>query len=419
MATLRVFYDDQVVGQLSDRAPSLEFEYDEGWLSSGIGFPISVSLPLRRGKRPGQFFSNLLPEGSARETITNRLRIAYDDDFALLTALGGECAGALTLLPPDQAPDAVDSRAQELPLRELELLARSGDYAAKENAERTRLSLAGAQDKLPVIVDRGRFYLPLGNTPSTHLLKFENPRFWQLPANEAFTTQLFRELGLRTVTASLCRFDAWDQRRSACCVTRYDRPRDGRRTTRLHQEDMCQALGYTNREKYEDHGGPNFTQVYDCLRRESKEPLVDGRALLDWWLLCWLCGNADGHAKNLSFLYHPQPNAVPGRPRLAPFYDLVCTRAYPGLDRRLATRIGNENDPGQIATKHLHGAASALRVGARFLTDRARTLALALPDAAERVRQRQEELHGQQGIYDNIVRAIRKQARRSARLLAG
>jgi serine/threonine-protein kinase HipA len=420
MARLEVYHERSLVGRLHQAIHSLEFEYASEWLNSADAFGISVSLPLGPGVRPGLFFANLLPEGAFREMLTRRLRIAYDDDFALLAALGGECAGALVLVPEGGAPDQPEARAEEMSLAELDRVAQSGAFADAETTRgRARLSLAGAQGKLPVVLEGERSFLPLGNTPSTHLLKFENAHFRHLPENEVFMTQLFRELGVAPVTVALRRHGSGRQRRSICCVTRYDRVRGNEGgTLRLHQEDLCQALGISSHQKYEGDGGPTFAKVYACVQRQSAEPLVDAEGLLDWWILCWLCGNSDAHAKNLAFLYH-NSGGRRRSPRLAPFYDLVCTRAYDGLDRRLATSIGGQSDPGQVHEANLRKAAADVGVGPAFLLRRVRDLVERVPEALARVAEAQRERHGSCGVYERITTVVRKQARRTRTLLAG
>jgi serine/threonine-protein kinase HipA len=411
-ASLDVYYQGELVGQLWRGAHELEFEYAALWRNSPVAFPISVSLPLAPGARSGVFFGNLLPEGPTREIVTRRLRIAYDDDFALLEAIGGECAGALTLLPSGVNPERTEARVEELSLSELERLATSGAYA-DQSSRRSRLSLAGAQGKLPVVLDDGRFYLPLGNTPSTHLVKFQNPTFRYLPENEVLTTALFRALGLPSVTTTLHRFGSGSRKGSACCVTRYDRVRGALGTTRLHQEDLCQALGLSSHDKYEAARGPSFARLFACVQENSDEPFLDSRALIDWWLSCWLCGNSDAHAKNLALLHHVEPHTL----RLAPFYDLVCTRAYPRLDRRLATSIGGQCDPGQIGKAELLDAAKALGVRGSFLLGRAKELARNVSGAVDRVVAAQRELHGASPVYDLVARVVKTQARRAPTLL--
>ena len=115
-------------------------------------------------------------------------------------------------------------------------------------------------------------------------------------------------------------------------VKRYDRYLgDDSRILRIHQEDFCQALGYSSREKYEGEGGPSFARCCRLVREISAAPLDDLEGLLQWQIFNVLAGNSDGHAKNLSLLY-----MLDGAIRLAPFYDLVPTRAIANLNHDLA-----------------------------------------------------------------------------------
>src|SRR3546814_2245412 len=88
---------------------------------------LSVTMPLREAPWVGavarNWFCNLLPEGAVRQAIVERLRIAPDDDFALLAAIGGECAGAVSLRVPGVAPDTADDGETDLET----LLALQGD----------------------------------------------------------------------------------------------------------------------------------------------------------------------------------------------------------------------------------------------------------------------------------------------------
>src|SRR5258708_18117762 len=122
-----------------------------------------------------------------------------------------------------------------------------------------RLSLAGAQDKLPVKVEDGRLLLPEGASPSTHILKFANRDYKHLAENELFVTRLAGECELPTVSAELTKIGNTRH----LLVKRYDRVVDGSgNIQRLHQEDLCQALGVPPGKKYEEEGGPRFDQCF-------------------------------------------------------------------------------------------------------------------------------------------------------------
>jgi serine/threonine-protein kinase HipA len=164
-------------GRLEHLSGQLSFTYDATWLESGMA-PISQSLPPRAEPYAGEpvhnFFSNLLPEGEVRRHVARRFGISVGNDFGLLEAIGGDCAGAISLMPPGEPPPGNQSHdvrwfteaelaevVADLPIRPL--------FADPE--ERIRLSLAGAQDKLPVVVREARVGVPLAGAPSTHILK--------------------------------------------------------------------------------------------------------------------------------------------------------------------------------------------------------------------------------------------------------
>jgi serine/threonine-protein kinase HipA len=136
-------------------------------------------------------------------------------------------------------------------------------------------------------------------------------------------------------------------------VERYDRRREAETIQRLHQEDFCQALGRSPLRKYQKEGGPRPGEVADILRLYGSLPSEDLRLLIRWGLFNWLYGNCDAHAKNISLLFGPARGT-----RLAPFYDLVCTRVYKSLDHHLAMSLGEQFDPGAVLQRGLRPSRS-------------------------------------------------------------
>ena len=131
---------------------------------------------------------------------------------------------------------------------------------------------------------------------------------------------------------------------------------------RLHQEDFCQALGFGHEKKYQAEGGPGFSDCLTLIRDVSVEPAFDTQFLIEWQIFNFLAGNSDGHAKNLSLLYS-EDNSL----RLAPFYDLVCTRAIEYLDNNLAFSIGSQHSPGNIMKSHWSDFARENDISQRYL----------------------------------------------------
>ncbi|MHB1530397.1 MAG: HipA domain-containing protein [Acidiferrobacteraceae bacterium] len=410
---LNVWHEQRLVGQLW-RTPvgTIGFCYDPEWIA-GRGFAVSRSLPLvareflPEGGIAHHFFANLLPEGSVREHITRDLKLP-NTDFDLLRAIGGECAGALSVLPLDRRPP-LERRYRPLTEHDLaDLAARRGQiYAAWPADERPRLSLAGAQDKCPVLLREDQYFLSQREAPSSHILKFEWADYRHLPVYETFTTQLAGAIGLPVVDITL---RSIGQTRYAQ-ITRYDRlwGNDGE-VQRLHQEDFCQALGYGHEKKYQEHGGPSFAQCYRLVLDTSSEPALDAAHLLRWQIFNVLAGNSDGHAKNLSLLHLSEDTT-----RLAPFYDLVCTRAIERIDYHLAFDVGGERNPGVLMPAHWEALARACDVRPQFLGKLVQETAAGLQDQLVSVREAFEDRYGAYPALQRIEQVITKQCRRAQR----
>ena len=333
-------------------------------------------MPLREDPWVGavarNWFCNLLPEGAVRQAIVQRLRIPHGDDFALLAAIGGECAGAVSVRVPGAGQmDGDDADDAETDLEAALFL--QGDVGGEGSwalaGTPMRLSLAGAQDKLAVVAQAdGRLRLPHRGEPSTHVLKPDSRRFGGLRDAEALGLALARAVGLDAAAGRLV--DVLG--RPALLVERYDRVRapDGT-LQRLHQEDFCQALGYPDGLKYEAGGGPGLAACSALVRKLALGPAAV-QGLLDWVVFNALIGNADAHAKNLSLLCDRD-----GRRRLAPLYDLVPTIYLPEslVDRTPALRIGQAARIDQVGADDWAAFAAAAGYRKPYVLDRVRSLA--------------------------------------------
>jgi serine/threonine-protein kinase HipA len=353
------------------------------------------------------FFSNLLPEGGARQAVCARLGISESNDFALLKAIGGECAGALVVTTPDATVENAEHRYERITDARLRTLLQDTDpVPLLIGCEKTRLSLAGAQDKLPVALFDDKLHLPLEGAPSTHILKLPNARFPHLAANEAFVMGLATRVELDVAPCELLtRFGP-----PILLVTRYDRIASAQSIVRLHQEDLCQALGLPPSRKYEQEGGPSLVRALELVRRHVTRPLEDVRRLIAWQAFNVIAGNADGHGKNLSLLY-----ADGGR--LAPFYDLVSTRQYTRLDSRLAMGVGGRRNMEQLHraqwTAFAEGAAVRPGTVIDIVRDTATRCLAELPAWQTEFRDR----YGANPILQTLPKWIRNQARRTLRAL--
>lgn len=379
--SLSVWWDQVLVGAFRlDQHGELSFVYDPTWLENPAAPPISQSLPKRaepfnrREARP--FFAGLLPEETQREVVARNLGISRGNDFRLLEALGGDVAGALTIWPEDEPPLAEIAQGQGQPLNDAELVAILDTLPLRPmlaGAGELRLSLAGAQQKLPVVLVDGRVALPHPGQPTTHILKPPISRFPATTENEFFSMRLAAVVGLE-VAAVESRSVAG---RGFLLVGRYDREADtDGQVRRLHQEDFCQALGIPPENKYASEGGPGFTACFDLVRAACSTPARAVLRLLDAAIFNVILGNADAHGKNFSLLYsHDEV-------RLAPLYDLLCTVAYPELSAKFSMHIAKRATLEEFRPNTWDEFATKIGVGRPYVRGRVSALAKAVKQHA-------------------------------------
>ncbi|WP_147273068.1 type II toxin-antitoxin system HipA family toxin [Billgrantia montanilacus] len=376
---LHVWHEERLVGTLWQGSGErlIGFEYDSEWQATGHA--ISNSLPLEKRiwlpeeQTAHRWFGNLLPEEQARTALLKRLAIP-DDDFALLAAIGGDCAGALTILPPGQLPTrqweatplALDKLAQWAAYRD-----RYSLMGSDGNHQPPRLSLAGAQDKIPIVVDNGKLKLPRGATPSSHILKFALEGRELIVLNELFLNTLARLAGLACPTTTLGRAEG----HAYLLVERYDRAGIGTpELHRIHQEDFCQAMGLSRIEKYQEPSGPRFAQCIATARHACRPNAASVQHLLRWQVFNVLAGNTDGHAKNLSLLQDER-----GQWQVAPAYDLVGTLVL-GYHRDLAFSVGEQFNSQQLLPRDWQAFAKESRFSYPFVRREIRILAARLEE---------------------------------------
>jgi serine/threonine-protein kinase HipA len=406
---LAVWLLGQRVGTLSWTKGQLAFGYRAEWLTAPDSVALSQSLPLRRepfGERECRpFFAGLLPEGTLRRLIAQRYQVSQQNDFALLNAIGGECAGAVTFLPVGQSvtPDAaletewlneteLANLLDELPQRPM-LAGRDG----------IRLSLAGAQDKLPVVFDGRRVGLPKGGQPSTHILKPAIASVENSVWNEGYCLALSKTLGLATAASHILQVAD----RHVLLVERYDRRfNDDAPAARIHQEDFCQALGVAPELKYQNEGGPGFQACFELLRRATRPSAPQVLRLLDAVIFNTLIGNHDAHAKNFSLLYTIQG------PVLAPLYDVLSTAVYAQLTPKMAMKLGSKYRFDEIQPRHWEQFATATGLSGAQTKKRVLRMAQQLPSIAREV-QMFPQFAGQP-IVDRIVALIDERSRLTA-----
>lgn len=342
METLNVFLLGRLAGTLTYNGKELAFQYDRGYLADRSSAPLSLSLPLREAPFDAQtttaFFENLLPPDQVRKKLGKILHLSRHNIFGFLKTIGGDCAGAVSLYPPEHSvsesenelphlrelsPDETIQILTELPKRPLNL----GNEAG------FRISGTGAQDKLIACVRDGKVFLPLYGAPSTHIIKPPIKEYPNSVFNELFCMKLAEKIGIPVPSCTLLTFAGIPY----YCVTRFDRAFDNGGVSRLHQEDFCQALSIDPEKKYEAEGGPGIAACFQLIR----EKRLGSTGQLDFIrriIYNILIGNGDAHAKNFSILFHGREAT------LAPAYDLLCTEVYPQLSHEAAMSIGGNSD---------------------------------------------------------------------------
>lgn len=363
--TLYVWYENRLVGNIQQvERGYIVFQYSPKWLQAPDAFAVSLSLPLQEGAFSPEvstaFFDNYLPEEHIRTMVAKEYGLESHSTYALLRVLGAECAGALSIISSDEPPEEAEPRYKELTNAELvEYIKHLPQSPLCGAHEEVRLSLAGAQSKGALrITPEMKFYLPQNGSPSTHILKPSSSRFRNLPENELFCMGLAKHMGMDVPPFFLS-----DTLPKAFIVARYDRKTDGNRIKRIHQEDFCQALGFSSLLKYQRYG--TGATLADCfaLLRQCENPQQDAEKLLQWVIYTVCIGNSDAHAKNISLIYHKN------KPCLAPFYDLVSTAPYPDISQKLAMKIGDKNDGDRLFTNRWKAFADTINMPYTTLRD--------------------------------------------------
>ncbi len=334
MNKLFVYINGILAGELwLDDQNRFSFQYSKEWLEEQDSFYLSVSLPLQ--EKPFlkdscySYFTNLLPEAKVLTALSRKLGIAEEDKFSMLQAIGGDCAGAVSLYPPGVDHPGPNDYKYE-PFSEKDLAVKIAELGVNPllAAEERRLSLAGGMEKLPVYIKDNRIYLPLNGAPTTHIIKTPVKDLQGVVTNEAYCMSLAKNMGFDVPDIDILKV----RDISLYAVKRYDRKTSEQGIVRLVQEDFCQAMNKNSQQKY----NYSLKDCFDLIRRECSNPIEDSRKLFNLVLFNGLIGNADGHAKNIS-LRHNENGTT-----LAPFYDLVSTLVYPQFTKKMAMRVAGK-----------------------------------------------------------------------------
>jgi serine/threonine-protein kinase HipA len=381
MTSLPVYFEQRPVGTIDVDKTGPCFTYDPGWVGLRGAFPISMTMPLKPERIVSDVFlpwaANLLPENEQLRTLGQILGMARSDVVGLLSAIGGDTAGALSIgragrtasvqWQPVGNPEDLERILDELPNKPFLV----GD-------EGVSMSLAGVQTKLAVSVDdTGRICIPMNGSPSTHILKPDSPRLWGGVQNEAYCLSLARHLNIPTPNFTTGQAG----KRTFLLVERYDRLNDGTRWRRLHQEDYCQALGIPPSAKYETNhtgvSGPTLKDMFEVTRRHL--PASDIVRLVDMVVFNVMACNTDAHAKNYSVMIRGSGVS------LAPLYDVMCGEVWESVTKNLAQKIAGKNRGDHLKGRHWQTFARECGLNPKQVVDRVGVLAKTVITEAARV----------------------------------
>ncbi len=343
--TLNIYFKEHHVGKLEliESSHAFTFSYSDSWEKEG--FEISPHIRFDSVTSSGtikKFLDNLLPEGKGLEVFSLFFQITKNNTLALTRQIGNETSGALSFF--EQEIQTVETSVRPIDIKELTNRIKVEDPIQLIIWDgKPRLSVAGVQDKLPIIYHKGEYSFGEGLLASTHILKFETDRQRHLVLNEYICMKLAQMVGLDVAEVEMKRFDT----RPALLVKRFDRKRiSDMEIQRLHMIDSCQALNLAPTHKYERNFGSrkdvkhiregvSFQKLFD-FSAQCKNPIKTKLSILQWAFFNLIISNSDAHGKNISFFanqsgYH-----------LTPYYDLVSIAMYPEFEQELSMAFGDD-----------------------------------------------------------------------------
>jgi len=415
--------DGMEVGRVhSDTHGRLTFIYDDRWRKAPDAYPLSLSMPLA-AKEHGRavieaFLWGLLPDN---ERVLSRwaakFQVSARNVFALISCVGEDCAGAVQFVTRGRLgamrtgrEDKVDWLDEADIAKRLQTLRE--DHAAWRLPRDTgQFSLAGAQPKTALLLHDDHWGIPSGRIPTTHILKPPTGRFDGHAENEHVCLALARSVGLPAAQSKVRRF----KDEIAIVIERYDRQHRGNDIIRVHQEDVCQALGIMPTKKYQNEGGPSAIDIIDLLRTYSTDRQADIDTFISALGFNWLIAGTDAHAKNFSLLLNG-PNV-----RLAPLYDVASILPYDEFDLRkvkFAMTIGGEYKLSNIGLRQWQKFAREARVDIDELIEKLTSAADKIPDEMNAIKERARGEGLDESALERLTTHVIARANACRRLLA-
>jgi serine/threonine-protein kinase HipA len=388
VSELLILIEGTLAGRVhADKNGRLSLAYEDAWRKSPQSYSLSVSMPLADVTYPQKsvwpYLWNLLPENpNVLQRWAQQYHTSAGNPFKLLTHVGADVPGAAQFIPPERLAEIQSEQRPTIEwissdeLRERLGQLRDDISAVRRPGDIGKMSLPGVQAKTAFYWEPqvNRWGVPGGRTPTTHIIKPCIPGFDGLVENEHLCQDIAARLGLVAARSFVLMFDE-----PYIVVERYDRLPPSRGTRfprRIHQEDVCQALGLMPTRKYQEDGGPSIAQITTLIRRVSADPEADVERFLKANIFNWLIGGTDAHAKNYSFLIDAGDTI-----RLAPLYDLSSQLPYPDLiPQRVAMKIGDHYDIARVNPTDWRNLASSCALDEDQVIGMLTEMARGLPD---------------------------------------
>jgi HipA-like protein len=190
----------RMIGRIARHLNSLSFSHDHNWLKEEDRFPISVSMPLTSQEHGDRaidcFLWGLLPDnGRVLDQWGKRFQVSARSSYGLIKNVGQDCAGAVQFIPRDDEEEFLReiTPGKVTCLTDAELQDRMNLLLKDHSISRTpddagQFSLAGAQPKTALYLDKdsGKWGVPSGSIPTTHILKPAQQHFDGHAENESF-----------------------------------------------------------------------------------------------------------------------------------------------------------------------------------------------------------------------------------------
>jgi len=416
---LKITMSDKVVASIwIDRDDeNFKFEYSDEWKEKG--FAVSPNLQLNETLKSGvirRFLENLIPEGKGLEDITQFIHISKNNIFAIIKAIGYDTSGALMFGEHTNNQEEIFR-----PITDEELANRITNIEESSIViwdKKERLSLAGVQEKLPVIIKDGQIGLGDGTLSSTHIMKFQTKKHANIVVNELFCMKLAKKINLSVAEVELYRF----KEHPVLMVKRFDRIYKENKVERLHVIDGCQMLDLSSSYKYERNFG-SARDVKDIREGASFSKLfksadiceVPARAkieMLNWSLFNLIIGNSDAHGKNFSFFV--DKSGI----RPTPFYDMLCILAHENVEHDLAMAYGDEFNPNEVKAYQLREFADVIDINYKLVSQSMEKIATSIIKALAEDIVSNDELLEKEKVFLERLRSLILQRAKEFKVIA-